>query len=237
MKMQGRLVKRAFTLIELLVVIAIIAILAALLLPALSAAKLKAKNAQDQNNLRQDGMGPHIFAGDHEDKYPWEVDPAEGGSMGASFAPAGVGFVQQAMAALWVDHFRAMSNELVTPKLLVCPFDERVKPAPDWFYIAGYDNVSYFVGTTSQITRPDTLLFGDSNILGGGGGLDAFWTPAVRDSIDAAWESTLHINKGNVVLSDGSVHLMSTAELRDQIAIALGNGATNVVISKPRGTL
>jgi len=60
----------AFTLIELLVVIAIIAILAALLLPALAAAREKARRTACLNNLRQMAIGLESYTGEYAGYYP-----------------------------------------------------------------------------------------------------------------------------------------------------------------------
>jgi prepilin-type N-terminal cleavage/methylation domain-containing protein len=68
-----------FTLIELLVVIAIVAILAALVLPALSRARVQAQRTQCTNNQHQIGIAFKLYADDASDGFPvhdgWAAAP------------------------------------------------------------------------------------------------------------------------------------------------------------------
>ena len=185
--------RQGFTLVGLLIIIAVIAILAAMLLPALASAKRKAQRINCVNNLKQDGIVFRIWEGDNGDKYPMAVSTNKGGTM--EYAEDGNAF----------RHFQVMSNELSTPKILVCPADDRT-PAASFARLKN-QNVSYFVGLDATEVRPPMLLTGDRNVTNGLSPVR--FVLELRPEIPAGWTEDMHNGQGNVGLADGSVQQVS----------------------------
>ncbi len=194
----GRCSKPGFTLVGLLVIIAVLAILAAMLLPALAAAKRKAQRVNCVNNLKQSGLAFRIWEGDNNDKMPMDVPMANGGTEEFD---TGAGTFR---------HFQVMSNELSTPKILVCPADTRVAAAN--FVHLNNQNVSYFVGLDAQEVYPRRFLDGDRNLTADNEPENGILklVPGQRVS----WTEAIHVNQGNIGLSDGSVQQTSNTGLR-----------------------
>jgi hypothetical protein len=128
-------------------------ILAAMLLPALAAAKAKAQRVNCVNQMMQIGVAARLWEGDHSDRYPFNVPATEGGTQEFCQRDA-EGFD----ANSW-RHFQVMSNELNTPKILVCPADHSRQPALN-FSDFGPANVTYQVcsGTNVADIYPEQVL-------------------------------------------------------------------------------
>jgi len=149
--------------------------------------------------LKQIGLAFRIWEEDHTNLYPMSVSTNFGGTF--EYVATGETF----------RHFQIMSNELSTPKILVCPADVR-QPAKDFGLAFGNTNISYFVGVDADDSRPQMLLSGDRNILGGtklANGILEFTTNQM-----VSWSSEMHNGVGNVALVDGSVQYFHTNELQ-----------------------
>ena len=204
--------ERGLTQVELLVVIVVICASAAIFLVIPDGNhKARALRLQCVNNLKQAGIACRIWPPAADGSYPTGLSTNHGGTMEFGSGPNAF------------RHFLIMSNELMTPKVLVCPADtERVqatafnlKPLTGQIPFASNSNLSYFVGLEAEETDPRRLLAGDRNVTNG--------TPLKNGVLELmpnhppGWTDEIHRKMGNVLFADGSVQLDSTVGLNSAL--------------------
>jgi len=201
------------TLIELTIVLAVLAVLLAILLPAMSKGPISPERSC-YLRLRQIGLSFRQWRLDNNDKFPTEVSTNNGGAME---------WAQQGIA--W-PVFQVVSNELNTPKILICPADSNVKRVMATTFgspvaqstdpqipFTNNQSLSYFVGLDAINSRTNLLLAGDSHFAVGGKAL-AEGLQGLNSQQAIGWTTTRHPKRiGNLGFADGSVRPFTSKEL------------------------
>jgi hypothetical protein len=193
--------KAAMTLIEAVVVILVVGFFAVMLLPALVPVHRYRSHIDCVNDLKEDYLGFKIWEDDNGGKYPMDVSTNLGGAL-EFFDKDELG-----------QGFMVVSNQLATPKTLVCPEDNRRWPT-NWADLQNI-NISYFVNLNATESDTNSVLFGDRNVLGGvplPNGLTAF-----NHANPIHWDSNMHHDRGNIVYTDGRVDGSFTSERLFQV--------------------
>ena len=185
---------------DLITVLGSLILLLIVSLPAL-ATRVSARSARVTcvNNLRQIGMAWRMSATSLNDKFPFQVP---------FFLGVNENSPERANAYQW---YQALSNELGTTRILVCPSDNRVV-ARDFGPAFSALNLSYFLDIDAALDLPRSLLGGDRNLNLYLPSSERIVPPESVSSVE--WDIRVHNLQGNVLQSDSSVQQYPTIGLQ-----------------------
>jgi hypothetical protein len=233
-KSHSRVRECGFTRVELLAVITALFLIALVLAPAAVSMRSDSERAICFNNLRLVGRAVQMWAGDHNQQTPWRTLVSDGGTMSPK------------RGAAWYE-FSFLSNQLASPKVLVCPSDVGAIRARDFdqFRETGFrqDALSYIISLDATPDAPRGWLSGDRNLRPKSYGAtscsagvnDAGSLAIEQPNPVPAWTNgAVHGEFGHVLLLDGSVEFTSTARLRELLFLSPGDFQNSAHFLKAR---
>ena len=220
--------KSAFNSVDCLCCLGVVFLFLCVALPGLANNRGRSQQIVCIDNLRLIGRAVQLWQADHSShETPWGSVVVEGGT-GPREAQAYLGF-------------RMLSNELVSPKVLVCPSDlSRISNAADNWSTStngGYANARYRDNATSYtltyhsfFTMPNSLLSSDRNLR-----VDSYARicsfsplPGLFSEIfmgaqpTATWTNNVHGFAGNILHTDGRVTQTSSNSLKNYLGSLRG---------------
>jgi hypothetical protein len=162
----------------------------------------KAPRIKCVNNLKNIGLAFRIYAADNDERFPggkttnelhaWALEPYS--------------------AYL---HFKTLSNELSTPKIIICPSDvtQKKNKLTTFAQVRGNQDISYFVGLIPNDYHPTGILSGDRNLTNSYRVRNGFLKLSTNSVL--GWDDAVHKAQGNIALGDGSVQQLSSKRLND----------------------
>ena len=208
--------RRAWTRLDLIVLTSVTVLLLCLGVLWILDARAKARSICCNCNLKQIGLAFKIWSSDHFGKFPMQVSVTNGGTM------------ELVMNGNVFPHFLAMSNELSTPFILVCPEDRAKRPLKEFTTNFDDSRISYFVGLDAVDSNPQMFLSGDSNITNGFEPQHKVLDLITNQSI--GWTEKRHGAQGNIGFADGSVQQFKNSGLNQAL---LDSGVTTNRIAIP----
>ena len=186
------------SLLEVICVIGVALILGALLLAALAPANTRASRVHCVYNLKNVGLAFRIFAADNNDLFPFQIPVEKGGSLELT---------NDVIAQL-----RILSNELSTPKILICP--TRSVPqiyATNWLSLQS-SNISYYVSLTTSSSQTNSILSGDAGFTYNGA-VATNGIAALATNARVQYPKPFHLKSdvANLCRSDGSVEQFNSS--------------------------